>query len=86
MFDLFEHTVDIGRREIHACRRSNDVELGRNLAARLAPAGLHKCLPHPFGNGHAPQTRRPLDVALFGVLNDDVQPLSHTMSVFDSLQ
>jgi hypothetical protein len=75
----------IRRGEIHACRRSNDVELGRNLAARLAPAGLHKCLPHPFGNGQAAQTRRTLDVAIFGVLNDDLQPLSHRMSVIDSL-
>ena len=84
MFNLFEHAVDIGRGEIHACRRSNDVELGRNLAARLAPAGLHKRLPHPFSNGHAAQTRRTLDIAIFGVLNDNLQPLSHEMSLFDS--
>jgi len=84
MFDLLEHTVDIAGREVHPCRYSNDVEFGRSLAARLAPAGLHKCLPHPFGNGHAAQTHGTLNVAIFGVLNDDLQPLSHEMSLFDS--
>jgi hypothetical protein len=76
--------VDIAGGELHPCRDSNDLQFGRSFAARLAPAGLHKCLSHPFGNGNAAQTRRTLNVAIFGVLNDNLQPLSHEMSLFDS--
>lgn len=83
--NLFEHTVDIRGGKFHTRGRSNDVQPGRNLTGGFAPAGLNQRLPHPFGDGHAPQTGCPLDIAIFRVLNDDLQPFSHEMSLFDSL-
>jgi len=50
LLDLVEHPVDICGGKVHACRRSNDFKLGRNLAAGLAPAGLDERLPYPFRN------------------------------------
>ena len=84
LIDLFDHAVDISGRKVHAYRRSNNYHLGRNFAAGFAPAGLNQRLADPFGNGHAPQTRCALDIAIFRVLNDDLQTLSHIMSLFDS--
>ena len=84
LLDLFEHTVDIGGGKVHACRRSNYLEFGRSLAAGFVFARLYQGLPDPFGDGHTAQARRALDIAIFGVLNDNLQPFSHIVSVVDS--
>jgi hypothetical protein len=78
--DFLEPPVDVGRGEVHARRGSNHFELGRNLAAGFAPASLDQHLPHPFGNGHVTQPRGPLNVVVFRILNDDLQPFGHRMS------
>ena len=84
LFDFFEHTVDIGGGKLHAHSRSHDLEFGRGFAAGLAFTSLYQGSPHPFSDRHAAQTRCALDVAIFGVLNDHLKPLSHRMSVYDS--
>jgi len=82
MFDLFEHTIDIGRGEIHACRRSNDVELGRN-SRQAPPAGCTSaCRTHSAMDTRA--NAPPAGCRDIRGPEHDLQPLSHTMSVIDS--
>lgn len=82
LLDLFEHAVDIGGGKVHARGGRDDFEFGGDLA--LAFAGLPQGLANPLGDGHAAQPGGALNIAIFRVLNDYLQPFSHEMSLVDS--
>jgi hypothetical protein len=45
---------------------------------------LSERLPDPFGNRHLAGARGALNLAVFGVLEDDLQSFSPNLSIFDS--
>lgn len=74
-----ENLVDVAGRKFMPNRGTNGIKLpghatGRFLADRV------QSLADPFRQGHVPRTRDPLDL-----MQDYLQPLSHAMSVFDSM-
>jgi hypothetical protein len=51
---------------------------------RFATTSQVEGLPHPFGNGHAASAGDALNLAVFGILKDDLEPLSRILSLNDS--
>jgi len=64
--------------------RPNGVESPVNVGRRTATPGRPKRLPDPLGDGHPMRARRFLDFAPLGIVDQDLESLSHVMSLFDS--
>ncbi len=82
--DLRQHAVHVTRGIIQSCCSADDFELPTDPAHRLTATCLSERLPDPFGNRHLPRARGALNLAVFRVLEDDLQSFSHNLSIFDS--
>lgn len=84
--DFRKHLADAPRRKRMLDRGANSGDLGISVAKGFAPPGEFKGLADPLGNGHTSRTRGALHLAVLGILKNYLQPLSHGMSVSDSLR
>src|SRR5947208_16865881 len=82
--DFFVHLIDVAGRERVPGSRPNGVESPVNVGRRTATPGRPKRLPDPLGDGHPMRARRFLDFAPLGIVDQDLESLSHVMSLFDS--
>ena len=69
------------RSDNRALRRPNDLEFLADVSHRLAAARQLQGLADPFGQGHVPRPRHALNFPVFGILKNDLQSFSHTMSL-----
>ena len=65
-------------------RPLDDGELFPDAAQRLAAACEIQRLPDPLGDRHVARTRHALNLSILRILQNHLQSLSHSMSLFDS--
>lgn len=53
-------------------RRAHRSELLFHTAGWLVPPGGIQRLAYPFGSGHVARTRDPLDLAIIGIMQNDL--------------
>ena len=82
--DVGEHLGDAGGRERMADRGPDRLQLPPGAPSGLAPPRGPQGLPHQLGHGHALPARDTLDVTELGVVQQNLQALTHVMSMIDS--
>lgn len=76
-----QHIVDIAYGELMLCGFTNGFEFLAETLRRFPPVRQIECLPDPFSDGHAPRARCTLNFPVLGILENDLQPFSHVMSL-----
>src|SRR6185312_8454511 len=82
--DFPQHLVNIAGRKIMPCGGADGREFFGNIYPGFLSTGMRERLAHPFRNRHSSRTRYPLNIAVFGILENNLQSLRHVRSLVDS--
>jgi len=66
------------------CCCTNDFQFFTSAAYGLSTPGQFERLADPLGDRHVARTRNALNLAVFRILQNYLQSLSHRMSLYDS--